>query len=178
VLEHLARPLADRDELAWVLPEAIGGSWYPGRFNDVRATNEPWLSDALAACEAAVGEARNRGLPADRVVVIGFAQGACLVADLLTRPGRRYAGAAILSGSLLGPDEDPSLPLVDLDRLPMLVTCSTQGAWTYPYRARHTATAFSASGAAVTYLACDDPERRIAEEELEAVRVLLDVASA
>jgi len=100
MLEHLVAPL-DLPDVAYVLPAAAGGSWYPGRFNEPRERNEPWLSHALDAVDHALA-----GLPAERVVLAGFSQGGCLVADLLARTPRPYAGAAVLTGALIGSEGD------------------------------------------------------------------------
>lgn len=48
--EHLLAPLALPD-VDSVLPEAPGGSWYPGRFHDPLEANEPWLSEALTTLD-------------------------------------------------------------------------------------------------------------------------------
>src|SRR6185295_13240244 len=38
----------DRPRVAYLAPEAAGHQWYPNRFMEPRASNEPWLSSALA----------------------------------------------------------------------------------------------------------------------------------
>ena len=75
-----------------MLPAASGGSWYPARFNEPRIANEPWLGQALEAVETAIADVLAAGVPAERVVLAGFSQGGCLVADL------RRADAAALRG--------------------------------------------------------------------------------
>ena len=69
MLEHLVAPARQLPDVAYVLPAAAGGSWYPGRFNEPRAANEPRLGQALEALEArsrarrrAAGAARARRL--------------------------------------------------------------------------------------------------------------------
>lgn len=42
-------------------------------------------------------------MPPERIVLAGFSQGGCLVAVLLARTPRPYAGVAILTGALIGP---------------------------------------------------------------------------
>ena len=57
---------------------------------------------SLQAIEAAVDEARGgrRALPA--VALVGFSQGACIVAEHLARRPEPYGAAAILTGALFG----------------------------------------------------------------------------
>ena len=96
--ERLALP-----EAGYVLPVAAERSWYPGRFCEPTEENEPWFSDSLAAIDAAVEQALAAGVPVERIVPVGFSQGAVLVAELLARRPRRYGGVAVLTGSLFGP---------------------------------------------------------------------------
>ena len=43
----------------------------------------------------------------DRVVLLGFSQGACLAQEFAARHAQRYAGIAGLSGGLIGPPGTP-----------------------------------------------------------------------
>ena len=43
--------------------------------------NEPWLGHALEAVEAAIAAVLDAGVPPQRIVLAGFSQGGCLVAD-------------------------------------------------------------------------------------------------
>jgi phospholipase/carboxylesterase len=70
------------DEVAYVLPAAAQRSWYPGRYYDPLAQNEPDLTWSLEACEAAIAVATDAGVAPRRIVLGGFSQGACLVAEL------------------------------------------------------------------------------------------------
>ena len=61
----------------WLAPAADGGSWYPNRFMEPVASNEPSLSRAIERCDAVVRDAAEGGrLSAGRIAVIGFSQGA------------------------------------------------------------------------------------------------------
>ena len=71
------------DDVAYLLPVSPERSWYPGRYFDPLEANEPHLTDAIAACEAAVASARDAGVPDERIVLGGFSQGACVTAELL-----------------------------------------------------------------------------------------------
>ena len=94
MLEHLVLRLDDPD-VAYVLPAASAGSWYPARFHEPRIANEPALGQALEAVETAIADVLAAGVPAERVVLAGFSQGGCLVADLVARTPRPYAGVAV-----------------------------------------------------------------------------------
>jgi hypothetical protein len=67
-------PIDDPD-VAYVLPAASGGSWYPGRYYEPRIVNEPSLGHALEAAEAAIAAVLDVGVPPQRIVIAGFSQG-------------------------------------------------------------------------------------------------------
>jgi predicted esterase len=89
--------------LAWLAPEADGRTWYPNSFLAPRAANEPYLSSALARVESLVREAASAGIPAERIVIAGFSQGACLTSEFVASHAARYAGMIAFTGGLVGP---------------------------------------------------------------------------
>lgn len=93
----------DRPELAWVAPQAAGGSWYPLSFMAPREDNEPGLSSGLALLESLTAELLEAGIPPRRLAVLGFSQGACLALEHAYRHPRRYGLVAGLTGGLIGP---------------------------------------------------------------------------
>jgi predicted esterase len=174
MLEHLVAPLG-LSGVAYLLPAAAGRSWYPGRYFDPRAANEPWLSSALEACEAAVGIALRAGIPAERIVLAGFSQGACLLAEFIAMRPRPYAAAALLTGALIGaPDE--LTPLPPLDGLPVVLVSSRHDEWVPVEHVRVTALAFETAGARVDLQVLDTREHVIAPDAVERVRRLLETA--
>jgi phospholipase/carboxylesterase len=176
MLEHLVARL-DAPDVAFVLPAAAERSWYPARYFDPREANEPWLGHALAALEAAIGD-----VEPERVVLTGFSQGACLVADLLgAKPGsllpsggvarapRRFAGAAILTGAFIAAHPEPA----GLDGVPVFMESSRYDEWVALDDVEATAEAFEAAGARVTLEVSDDREHRIRDAAVAGVRALL-----
>ena len=86
--------------LAFLAPNATGGTWYPQRFFVPLADNEPWLSSALGVVDELIGEVRAAGIPFERIGIAGFSQGACLTLEYAARNPRRYGFVAGLSGAL------------------------------------------------------------------------------
>ena len=91
---------------AFLAPQAVSFSWYPYSFKSEVELNEPWLSSALDRVEAAVS-AVGTVIPEERVVLMGFFQGACLALEFAARNTRRYGGVVAFSGGLIGPDGTP-----------------------------------------------------------------------
>jgi phospholipase/carboxylesterase len=158
----------------YVLPQAADRSWYPGRFCDPTEENEPWFSDSLEAVEAAVAAARD-AVPLERIVPVGFSQGAVLVAELVARDPRPFGGAAILTGSLFGPPEEER-HLEGLDGLPVFLGSSRHDEWIPFDYVERTAGAFEAGGARVTLEVYDDREHHVSDRAVAGVRRLLEAA--
>ncbi len=91
---------------AYLAPQAAGGTWYPNRFTDPIATNEPWLGSAMEILASLLHRIL-ASVPAERTILLGFSQGACLTLEFAARHARRYGGVAGLSGGLIGPDDTP-----------------------------------------------------------------------
>lgn len=87
-------------------PEAAGHEWYPYRFLAPRSENEPHLSSALDVVDALVKLCdENYRIKPNDIILAGFSQGACLVADYIARTPQKYRGVCIFSGGLIGSDE-------------------------------------------------------------------------
>jgi phospholipase/carboxylesterase len=171
MLEHLAARL-DAPGVAFVLPRAHGGTWYPDRYWSPRAANEPFLSGALDAVSVALDTVRAAGLPDDAIVLAGFSQGACLVADHVARRRAAYRGVAVLTGALVGaPDELASIP--PLAGLPMYIASGRYDEWVPLRDVQATAHAFAVAGADVRFAVFEDPEHRIVDDAVEGVGRLL-----
>jgi predicted esterase len=159
-------------DVAYVLPVAAGRSWYPGRYFDPLPVNQPWLEWALDACDAAITRAHRAGMPDERIVVAGFSQGACVIAELVARRARGWAGAAILTGTLLGPADERVVP-AGVDGLPMFVCASRHDDWIALDDALATARAFEAAGASVTFETYEDRAHHINDRAIERLRRML-----
>jgi len=162
--DHLATP-----GVAFLLPGARDGSWYPRRFLAPRAENEPHLTAALATVEAAVGEFLAAGLPPERIAVAGFSQGACLALEHAYAAARPLAFAAGLSGALPGPLDAPRPPAA-LPGLPVLLACAEEDAHIPRAHVDRTAEQFTAAGAAVTRLRFPGAHHGLFPEELAWLR--------
>ena len=107
----------------FVAPQAMGFSWYPYSFLSEVESNEPWLSSALNRVEAAVTTV-TAVIPRNRVVLMGFSQGACLVLEFAARNAQRYGGLVGFSGGLIGLDGTPRDYRGSLECTPVFLGCS------------------------------------------------------
>lgn len=169
---HLVDRL-DLPDLAWLLPAAPARSWYPGRFMDPRAANEPQLSHALEVVDELLEDLAEQGVTAERVVLLGFSQGACVAAEyLLSRP-RRYRAAALLTGGYVGPPGWRPGRSGRLEGTPVLLASSSRDEWVPAGRVRETAAEVEAVGGSTIVAIDDDPEHHINDATVAAVQRLL-----
>ncbi|WP_396220836.1 alpha/beta hydrolase [Gemmatimonas sp.] len=143
---------AKATDAALVAPVAVGNSWYPKRFLDPREQNEPWLSSALASVGAAVEQVRSAGIPSERIILVGFSQGACLTLEYATIAAQanvRFGGVAALAGGLIGDQLVPRRDHGSLRGTPVLLACGNADGHIPEAIVRSSADVFRALGATV-----------------------------
>lgn len=114
----------DQPGYAYLAPQAAGNTWYPNRFLVPVSENEPWLSSGLAFVGNVIAEIVNAGIPHERIILLGFSQGACLTLEFAVRNARRYGGVVGLSGALIGPESTPRDYAGSLAGVPVFLGCS------------------------------------------------------
>ena len=155
--------------LALLAPQAAGGSWYPDSFLAPVEENEPGRRSGLRAVGDAVETATDAGVPAERVLLLGFSQGACLASEYVVRNPRRYGGLAALSGGLIGETVDPRDYEGDLEGTPVFLGCSDVDPHVPEERVHETAEVFGLLGAEVTERIYEGMGHGVNEDELEFV---------
>lgn len=111
-------------EVAYVAPQAAGGSWYPYSFLAPIPDNEPGISSGIEMIAQLVDQITAAGVRPDRLVIGGFSQGACLALEYVARNAQRFGGVIGYSGGLIGPDETPRDYPGSLDGTPVFLGCS------------------------------------------------------
>lgn len=159
----------DTDGIAYLAPQAARSTWYPNPFLDPVDSNEPGRTSGLEAIENAFETAADGGIPADRVLLAGFSQGACLSSDFVARRPHRYGGLAVLSGGLLGPSIDPDEFEGDLEATPIFLGCSDIDPHIPEERVRETAGIFEQMGGDVSTRIYEGMGHGVNEDELEVV---------
>jgi phospholipase/carboxylesterase len=114
----------DAQDIAYVAPQARRGSWYPNSFMAPISQNEPYLRDALKTLSGVVGDLERQGVPSERIVLLGFSQGACLALEFAARNAHRYGGVVALSGGLIGPEDTSRDYAGSLAGTPVFLGCS------------------------------------------------------
>jgi phospholipase/carboxylesterase len=139
-----------RDGVALLAPQAAGNTWYPNPFTAPVESNEPGRTSGLRAIADAIETATDAGIPTERIVLVGFSQGACLASEFLARNPGRYGGLAVLSGGLIGLSIDPDDYDGELAGTPVFLGCSDDDPHIAAERVTETATVFDRLGGDVT----------------------------
>ncbi|HEY0778404.1 MAG TPA: hypothetical protein VGD56_10620 [Gemmatirosa sp.] len=164
------------DDVAFLAPQAAGGTWYPYSFLAPLADNEPGLSSGLRAIGRVLDAAAAAGVPAARTVLLGFSQGACLATEYAARHARRYGGVAALSGGVIGPEGTPRGYAGALDGTPVFLGCDDADPHIPAARVRESALVLEALRGDVVMRLYRGVGHAVIADELAAVRAMLAAA--
>ncbi|MGG5890139.1 alpha/beta hydrolase [Falsiroseomonas sp. HC035] len=173
----LAEVFAQPD-LAYLAPQAAGGTWYPYSFLAPTERNQPFLSSALGMLDGLFEDLSVAGIAPGRVVLLGFSQGACLALEYAARRARRYGGLVGLSGGLIGPDGTARDHAGDLGGTPVLLGCSDVDPHIPLLRVHETARVLRRLGGTVTERIYPGMGHGINDDEVTHIRDLLAQLSA
>ena len=171
-------PVLAMPRVAFVAPQAAGGSWYPYGFMSPLARNEPGITSGMRAIGRALELAGNAGVPSACTVLLGFSQGACLASEYAARNARRDAGLVAWSGGLIGPDGTPRDYEGSLDGTPAFLGCSDVDAHIPAARVRESAEVLGRLGARVTMRLYPGMGHTVSDDEIAAARDMLADALA
>ena len=167
----LARELS-QPELAYLAPQAAGSSWYPQSFLAPIEMNEPGLSSGLSVLASLVDRLATGGIPAERILIAGFSQGACLSLEFVARHAQRYGGVAGLTGGLIGPPGTPRGDEGSLAGTPMFLGSGDPDPHVPWERVKESAAVFETLGAEVELRHYPGMAHTISSDEIEAVSSL------
>ncbi|MCC6316713.1 MAG: dienelactone hydrolase family protein [Gemmatimonadaceae bacterium] len=172
----LAAPLGLDDALL-LAPQANGHTWYPFSFLAPMAQNEPGITSGIALLESLVRQVESDGVPASRIALLGFSQGACLTTEFVARHPRPYGAVLGFSGGLIGPPGTLRDYPGSLDDTPVFLGCSDVDPHIPAARVQETATVLAKMGARVDLRLYPGMPHTINNDELAAGRALLDTLS-
>ncbi|HEY0008588.1 MAG TPA: dienelactone hydrolase family protein [Tepidisphaeraceae bacterium] len=160
-------------EVAFLAPQAYGNTWYPQSFLAPLDANQPYLDSALAKIDAVVTNLLSRGVPSERIAILGFSQGACLTTEYVARRPRRYGAVMGLTGALIGPPGTTRSYPGSLAGTPVFLGTSDPDSHVPFERVRETEKVLAAMGAKVEFRRYAGMSHMINEDELVVCRRLL-----
>jgi phospholipase/carboxylesterase len=168
----------NQPDFTYLAPQAAGNSWYPYSFLAPLASNEPFLSSALALLEDVLERIAQAGIPPERTMLCGFSQGACLALEFAARHARRYGGVVGLSGGLMGPDDTPRNYTGSLAGNPVFLGCGDIDPHIPRERVRLSDEVLRRLGGEVTMRLYRGMGHTINQDEMETVRQMMDALVA
>lgn len=162
--------------IAHLAPQAAGNAWYPYSFLAPIEQNEPGLSSGLAVIGQLIDELEADGIPASRIVLLGFSQGACLVGEFAARNARRYGGVVMLSGGLIGRGGEDLFSYASgspLETTPVFLGCSDIDAHIPLERVQASSMVFRRLGAEVTERIYPGMGHTVNMDEIGFIRTLI-----
>jgi predicted esterase len=160
-------------DVAYLAPAASNHTWYPQTFLAPIAQNEPALSSALRVLERLVESLAVQGIGSDRVLIVGFSQGACLALEYVARHAKRYGAVVGLSGGLIGP---PGLVRNDVGSMggtPVFLGCSDVDPHIPLERVHESTDIFRRLGGVVDERIYRGMGHTVNSDEMQAVRSLM-----
>jgi predicted esterase len=158
---------------AYLAPQASGNTWYPNRFLVPLDQNEPWLSSALSFVGDVYNQIVNADVPAERIMLLGFSQGACLTLEFAARNARRYGGIVGLSGALIGPDDTARDYKGSLEGTPVFLGCSDVDFHVPKERVDETAKVLQRLDGNVTERLYPNMDHSVNQDEIDFVRGMM-----
>lgn len=168
----LATEIRARD-VAYLAPQAADGTWYPNSFLAPIPQNEPGISSGLGVIAGLLDQAARHGVPSNRVVLMGFSQGACLSLEFAARHAQPFAAVIGLSGGLIGPPGTPRNYEGAMEGTPVFLGCSDIDPHIPLERLHETTDVFRRLGASVDERIYRRMGHTVNRDELNAIDALL-----
>jgi predicted esterase len=168
----LATEIRARD-VAYLAPQAADNTWYPNSFLALIPQNEPGISSGLGVIAGLIDQAARHGIPSNRVVLMGFSQGACLSLEFAARHAQPFAAVIGLSGGLIGPLGTPRNYKGAMEGTPVFLGCSDIDPHIPLERVHETADVFRRLGASVDERIYPRMGHTVNRDELNAIDALL-----
>lgn len=166
-------PELGTEDVAYLAPQAAGKTWYPYSFLSPIPQNEPGLTSALNVIAGLVASLASQGHTSERVIILGFSQGACLGLEFAARHAKRYAAVVAFSGGLIGPPGTPRTYSGSLANTPVFLGCSDVDPHIPVERVHESTEVFRRMGARVDERIYTRMGHTINADELAAARELV-----
>ncbi len=158
---------------AFLAPSAADNTWYPNRFLAPRESNEPKLSSAIETITDLLADIEAKGISSEKIILLGFSQGACLASEVAARNPKKYGGVVALSGGLIGADDELTDYDGSLDGTPVFLGCSDIDEHIPVERVHESRDILQSLGAEVDERIYEGMGHTINEDEIEAVSKML-----
>jgi len=163
-------------DFAYLAPQAAGNAWYPNPFTASIESNEPYFSSAISVLEDVLAKITEH-VPQERLILLGFSQGACLALEFAARHARRYGGVVGFSGGLIGPDGTPRDYPGNFQGTPIFIGCSDVDPHIAKARVLEAGDVLKRMGAAVTVKLYPNMAHTVNADELHSAAQIVEAVA-
>jgi predicted esterase len=156
--------------------QASGNTWYPYSFMVPSKRNEPGISSGLQAIFNIVSDLEEKGIPKDKIIILGFSQGACLATEFVARHPAKYGGLIAFSGGIIGDGDSVNSDNYtgSLEGTPYFVGCSDNDAHIPVGRVEESVEVMSKLGADITKKIYTAMGHTIIRDEIEEAQKIIN----
>lgn len=154
--------------------QASNHTWYPRSFMAPKEMNQPGIKSGIQAIHDQITTVQEAGILLDKIILLGFSQGACLTTEFAARHPRRYGGIVGFSGGLIGKQIDPKNYSGDMEQTPVFLGCSDRDPHIPQERVDKTERVFRQLNADVTKRIYEGMGHTVIQDEIDYVNELLN----
>ncbi len=157
-------------------PQASRFQWYPYSFLAPTERNDPGLSSGLQAIWDVKLDLNQKGFGDEKIIFLGFSQGACLASEFVARHPAKYGGLIAFSGGLIGDSVHAENYSGSLNGMPVFMGCSDIDPHIPEERVHESAEVFKKLGAEVTVEIYPGMAHTVNHDEIEhTVKIIASV---
>lgn len=154
-------------------PQASQFTWYPYSFLAPTEKNEPGLSSGLQTIFDIITHLEGAGIPKDKIILLGFSQGACLASEYVARHPAKYGGLIALSGGIIGDSVIHENYFGSLVNTPCFIGCSDIDPHIPADRIHESAALMDKLGADVTKKIYPGMGHTVNEDEIKEIKKII-----
>lgn len=160
-------------DFQYLAPQATNHAWYPYSFLEPQEKNEPGLSSGLQLIHDLIQSVADKGIPPNKVLLLGFSQGACLATEFAARHPQKLGGVIGLSGGLIGLKINKEDYIGSMQGTPVFLGCSDSDPHVPQDRLNDTEIVFERLRAKVDKRIYTGMGHTINEDEVKAIRGMM-----
>lgn len=164
----------ERPDIHYRALQAKGHTWYSRSFMAPKEMNEPGISSGLQAIFDEIATLNQSGISTEKIILLGFSQGACLSTEFTARHPQLFGGVVGLSGGLIGEKINPDNYRGSLVDTPVFLGCSDRDPHIPKKRVDETEKVFKQLQANVTKRIYKGMGHTVNQDEISFVKDLLN----
>ncbi len=169
-------PLANefaQPDFHYAAPQARNHTWYPYSFLELKEKNQPGISSGLQVLHDLLKSITRGGIPKEKIILLGFSQGACLATEFAARHPQKLGGVVAFSGGLIGPTINQEDYTGSMEQTPVFIGCSDNDPHVPKERIDKTEVVFKKLNADVNKQIYKGMGHTIIEKEIKEVRRMM-----